>query len=194
MRREVGLSVKVALAATFTALIAGWPGIAWAEGELVSSAPAAGEALPVAPVSVTLVFGVDLWYDESHVAVLDSAGANVVSGELIEEGRRRLRVPVAIGSVGDFTVAYHVSFAGGTMATGAYRFSAGTGIAPAMLDDQLSRAAADAVTVHPHSVDGFSALLLIIDGAVLLSALFLLWLRPGRKRPMSLRAALEQDR
>ncbi len=193
MRRKVGFRVKVALVATFIFLIAGSPRAAWAEGELITATPAAGAALLTAPESVTLTFAKDLWLGQSHLAVLNQAGDNVAGAEPTEQEKRRLWVPVKIDSAGDYTVAYHASFADGTSITGAHRFSSGTGVAPATLDSQMSKAAAEAVTVHPHTIDGFSAVLLVVDGVVLLGAMMLLWLRPRHKRPMSLRAALERE-
>ena len=191
MPPKVGLGVKVALGATFLVLLASAPAAARAEGELIAATPAGGAVLISAPESVALTFGEDLWPGQSHLAVLSQSGDNLAGGAPKEEGKRTLRVPVKAGAAGDYTVAYHASFADGTSVTGAYRFSWGTGTAPAMLDAQMSRAAEAAVAVHPHTIDGFSAVLLVVDGVVLLGVLLLLWLRPRHKRTSSLRAVLD---
>ncbi|WP_083802153.1 copper resistance protein CopC [Micromonospora sp. ATCC 39149] len=67
-------------------------------------------------------------------------------------------MPLRVDAPGDYTVAYHVTFADGTAVTGAHRFSVGTGVAPAPLDDAARRASTDVVVdAHGHGIDGFSA-------------------------------------
>ncbi|SCG59016.1 copper resistance CopC family protein [Micromonospora halophytica] len=185
-RRRAVVAGVVAVVAGLLALA---PGAARADGALVSADPSAGAVLGTAPAEVTLDFGAAVEEAESHVAVLDAGSRTVADGDPVRSGSTRLRLPVDISATGDYTVAYHVTFTDGTTATGAHRFSVGTGVAPAPLDAAARRAGTDAVTAHAHRIDGFSATLLVVDGAVLAGALALLWLRPRDGRPMSLRAA-----
>jgi copper resistance protein C len=76
-----------------------------------------------------------------------------------------------------------VIFLDGGSATGAYRFSVGTGMPPAPLSFAARQTATAAVTQHVHQVDEASAVLFVIDGAVAVIVLFLLWTRPhgGRR-------------
>ncbi|RGC65441.1 hypothetical protein C5N14_28605 [Micromonospora sp. MW-13] len=183
-RRRAAVAAVVAAVAGLLALT---PGAARADGALVSADPPAGAVLTTAPAEVTLDFGAGIDEGQSHAAVLDAGSRAVTDAEPTLAGSTRLRLPVRIGAAGDYTIAYHVTFTDGTTATGAHRFSVGTGVAPAPLDDAARRASTDAVATHGHGIDGFSAFLLVIDGAVLAVALALLWLRPRGGRPMSLR-------
>ncbi|TDC63638.1 copper resistance protein CopC [Micromonospora sp. KC207] len=183
-RRRAAVAAVVAAVAGLFALT---PGAARADGGLVSADPPAGAVLTAAPAEVTLDFDAGVDEGQSHVAVLDAASRPVTDTEATRAGSTRLRLPLRLGAPGDYTVAYHVTFADGTSATGAHRFSVGTGVAPAPLDDAARRASADVVVdAHGHGIDGFSAFLLFVDGAVLAAVLALLWLRP-RGRAMVLR-------
>ncbi|MER5705514.1 copper resistance protein CopC, partial [Micromonospora sp. NPDC002296] len=158
-----------------------------AEGGRGPAPPPAGGVAAAAPAEVTLDFDAGVDAGESHVAVLDVESRTVTDGEPTKAGSTRLRLPVSIGAAGDYTIAYHVTFTDGSTATGAHRFSVGTGVAPAPLDDAARQAGVDVVVEHGHGIDGFSAFLLVIDGAVLAVALALLWLRPRGGRAASLR-------
>ncbi|KXK63422.1 hypothetical protein AWW66_03700 [Micromonospora rosaria] len=182
-------ALAAAVAAGLVALVL-TPGPARAQGDLVAADPPAGATLTAAPAEVALTFGAEVDETDSHVAVLDAAGARIVEEPARPSGGAGLRLPVRIDAAGDYTVAYHVTFVDGGTATGAHRFSVGTGRAPAPLDAAARQASTDAVRTHGHTVDGFSAFLLVVDGAVLVVVLALLWLRPRNgRRPMSLRAA-----
>ncbi|WP_433341593.1 copper resistance CopC family protein [Micromonospora sp. CA-111912] len=194
MPRELSLSsgsrrraAVVAVVAAVVGLLALTPGAARADGGLVSADPQAGAVLTTAPAEVTLDFDAGVDEGQSHVAVLDVASQTVTDGEPTRAGSTRLRLPVGIGAAGDYTIAYHVTFTDGSTATGAHRFSVGTGVAPALLDDAARQAGVDAVVEHGHGIDGLSAFLLVIDGAVLAVVLALLWLRPRGGRAVSLR-------
>ncbi|MFI7433695.1 copper resistance protein CopC [Micromonospora haikouensis] len=181
-------AAATAVAAAVAGLLALTPGAARAAGDPVSAEPSAGAVLTTAPAEVTLGFGVGVDEGQSHVAVLDATGQRLTDDEPTRVGSSRLRLPVRLDAAGDYTVAYHVTFADGTTSTGAYRFSVGTGVAPAPLDDAARRASTDVVADgHGHGIDGFSAFLLFVDGAVLVVVVALLWLRPRGGRARSLR-------
>jgi copper resistance protein C len=169
------------------------PAAAWAGDAPVTATPTADAVLTAAPTEVALTFAADVQPELSHVAVLDAAGTDLATGDYDLPDPRRMALPVRIGATGDFTVAYHVTFPDGTSATGAYRFSVGTGRAPAPLDEAARLAATDSITEHAHSVDGLSAVILVVDAAVLFGVLALLWLRPRDRRPMTLRASEAAD-
>lgn len=189
VRRAAVLAALLAVAG----LGAPAPAAAGGSREPVAAAPAAGDVLAIAPGEVTLTFAADVQPELSHVAVLDGGGADVAAGDYRLPEPRRLSLPVRLTATGDYTVAYHVTFPDGTSATGAYRFSFGTGAAPAPLDESARQAATATVTEHAHTIDGLSAIILLIDAAVLCGVLALLWLRPRDGRPMTLRARAAGD-
>lgn len=160
-----------------TAGIGGLPGAAYADGSLVSVSPAAGAALNVAPSEVTLRFSARIAVDDSHLAVSTASGGDLADGELAQSGPNELRLRIRASPPGDLAVAYHVIFADGADATGAYRFSVGTGLPPAPLSSAEREVLEKATAQHAHQVDALSAGLLIVDGGVLLVAVFLLLLR-----------------
>ncbi|WP_328345513.1 copper resistance CopC family protein [Micromonospora sp. NBC_00421] len=183
-RRAAAVAVAVAVAG----LLAFPSGAARADGGPVSTDPPAGAALTAAPAEVTLGFGAGVDEGQSHVAVLDAGGGRLTDAEPVRVGSTRLRLPMHVDAAGDYTVAYHVTFVDGTTSTGAYRFSVGTGVAPAPLDDAARRVSTEVVAdAHGHGVDGFSAFLLFVDGVVLVVVLALLWLRPRGGRALALR-------
>ncbi|GIF08497.1 copper resistance CopC family protein [Actinoplanes siamensis] len=188
MRRSAA-TVACLVLGTILALITPVP--AGAEPDLTAD-PAPGAILTTMPAAVTLRFSADVDLETSHIAVSGPDGAGLADGEAEQPGRTVLRQPVRAGAPGDLTVAYHVIFSDGASTTGAYRFSAGTGAVPAPLDSTAERAATSAVSRHRHDIDPFSAVLLVIDGAVLVAVGGLLMLRPRHGSPVSLR--LEEPR
>jgi methionine-rich copper-binding protein CopC len=179
--RPLPLVVAVAVV-SLLGLIVVAPTTAWAHQDPVAAVPGAGAALATAPAEVTLTFANEVDPGQSHVVVSDSAGTNVAAAEYGLPEPRLLRLPVHITAPGDYTVAYHITFIDGTSVTALYRFSVGTGKAPAALDDTAAATATEAVAGHAHGVDGLSALLLVADGVVLLGALAVLRLRPRAAR------------
>ncbi|NLU79165.1 copper resistance protein CopC [Micromonospora sp. HNM0581] len=178
----------VAVLAAAVGLLTLGPGAARADLGPESTYPTSGAVLDVVPPVVTLTFALDVDEARSHVAVLDSTGRDAGDGEPKRAAPTVLRLPVGGHATGDYTVAYHVTFIDGTTDTGLHRFSVGTGVPPAPLDDATRRAGTDAVATHTHRIDTFSATLLVIDGAVLAAVLALLWLKPRDGRSASLRA------
>lgn len=160
------------------------PTAAPAGGGLTASTPPAQAALPSAPAAVELTFSATPLDGASHVSVLDGGGRTVNSAPASFLGRT-LRQPVAAAGRGDYTVAYHVEFVEGGEATGSLRFSVGTGVPPGSPDEAMRLATADAIDTHQHSIDPFSAVLLVVDGIVVAGVIALLWLRrpPPRAGP-----------
>jgi methionine-rich copper-binding protein CopC len=148
-----------------------------AEGGLTASDPANGGILDTAPAVIELNFDAVPEADYSHVTVLDGTAGRVNSGALSAAGTRGLRQPVDIKTSGDFIVAYHVEFRGGGQTRGFLRFSVGTGLPPAPAAGAVEEAAAKALTKHRHTIDPASAVLLVIDGLVVLGVLIMLMIR-----------------
>lgn len=163
-------------------LLAVSPGTARADDSLVAADPLAGAVLAGLPDQVTLRFAGKVSGADSHIAVSGAGGVEVTAGEVEQSGPQQLRVRIRPTVPGDLTVAYHVIFLDGGSATGAYRFSAGTGVAAAPLSVTAQQAATASISHHVHQVDGASAVLLVVDGAVLVAVLVLLWARPRNGR------------
>jgi methionine-rich copper-binding protein CopC len=166
--RWVGIGAALAVLLT-AAVLARGPQPA---GAVAVTTPADGATLATAPTEVDLVFTAAV--DEFHVSVRDATGAPVAVGRAERVGPDRLRQPVSIGVPGAVTVEYHVTFAGGGKLSGTLRFGVGVGVAPGAGDAPAES--------HRHGVDPFSAVLLILDGAVAVGAVLLLMLRPPRRR------------
>lgn len=159
------------------------PATAVADGALTVSDPPDQAVLTTAPAVVELTFSATPDLGVSHVAVLDETGVPVNTAPLAAGSEWTLRQPVAIRTPGDITVAYHVRLRGGGEASGSFRFSIGTGRAPAAIGGAAARAAAAVTDQHGHDIDPLSAVLLVINGAVVVGAALLLMLRPPRRMP-----------
>jgi copper resistance protein C len=157
------------------------PGTGWAADRLTSAAPADGSALSTGPEAVVLRFSAPVDLGLSHVSVRDAAGDEVGAGEPISIDGTGLRLPVVVRSTGDHTVAFHIVFDGGADLIGVLRFSVGTGVPPSPLSRaEVQQAQQAVVTDHDHSVDPLSAVLLLLDLAVLVAVSLLLARRPSR--------------
>ncbi|MDG4758515.1 copper resistance CopC family protein [Micromonospora sp. WMMD710] len=144
---------------------------------VLAVAPAGDTALATTPGEVTLRLSTGADPALSHITVRDSAGETVNDGRLRTTGETGLRQPVRADRSGDYTVAYHVTFTNGQDASGALRFSVGTGTAPGDTGE-IPDAIPDSAG-HGHGVDPVGATLLVVDGLVLLVVLVLLL----RRRP-----------
>ncbi|MDM4719264.1 copper resistance protein CopC [Micromonospora sp. WMMA1363] len=165
------------------------PRAAHADERLTTSDPAADATLATTPAAVELTFTGEPELTDSHVVVLDARAAEVSTGEPRRADRWTLRQPVTPGVTGDLTVAWHVSFHDGGESRGTLRFSVGTGRPPAPAGPALDRAATDLLDSHLHTVDPLSAVLLLVNGVVVLGAATLLAVRdPRRPRPWRLPA------
>jgi methionine-rich copper-binding protein CopC len=169
----------VAVAAVLTVFLAARP----QQAAVTATDPVDGAALARAPTRIELSFTGPVDPRRSHVSVRDGAGSSVNAGgaQLVEP--ERIRQPVHIQAAGDLTVAYHVTLADGAVLSGTLRFrvapggtDGGTGAGPA------SGADGTAGSAHGHGVDPASAVLLALDGVVVLGAALLLMRRPARRR------------
>ncbi|MBY8870804.1 copper resistance protein CopC [Micromonospora sp. PLK6-60] len=177
------------LAATVLAVLA-VPGAARAGTGLAGSDPRDGAVLVTTPAAVRLTFTGEPDLDDSHVAVLDDRGTAVTTADPRPAEPRTLRLPLDAGLTGDLTVAWHVSFRDGGQSQGTVRFSVGTGRPPAPAGAQLDRAAADLLDSHAHGIDPLSAVLLVVNGVVVLGAVTLLLVHNPR-RPRAWRLPAE---
>ena len=165
--------------------VAAFPAPARAGGGLVSTNPPDGAALAVAPSAVELTFTAPPDSTASHVGVWDAARTALATGEPSRSGSAGLRQTFTVKASGVVTVAYHVVLDDGTDVVGVLRFSVGTGAPPPVLDPAARRADVAAVTVHQHDVDPVGASLLVVDVAVLLGAVLLLFRRPAPRTDVS---------
>jgi copper resistance protein C len=169
---------------------------AWAADRLTAAEPGSGAALATAPPAVQLSFSASPVPAESHLSVRDATGQDLTTGEPTRSGTHALRLPVSIRGTGDITVAYHVVFTDGADLFGALRFSVGTGVAPQPLPAaQVAQARQELDSAHQHGVDPLSALLLVVDAAVLAGVVLVLFLRPrpGSRRADAGRLVLRTD-
>ncbi|MFE9207063.1 copper resistance CopC family protein [Micromonospora sp. NPDC007230] len=144
--------------------------------DATASVPADGAALSAAPTQVELTFSRAPVAARSHLAVVTEDGRRVNRSDTPTAAGRRLVQAVSIQRPGVFTIAYHVEFADGGEAQGSRRFSVGTGAPP-----PAAPVPAAAVSEHQHGVDPVSAVLLVVDGLVVLGAVAML-LRTRRPR------------
>ncbi|WP_158554078.1 copper resistance CopC family protein [Micromonospora deserti] len=150
---------------------------------VLRTTPADGAALAAGPGEVVLRLSTRPDPALSHVTVRDSAGTTVNAGRLSTDEETLLRQPARLALAGDYSVAYHVTFANGRDAAGVLRFSVGTGSAPRSTDP-IPDAVPD-TDGHAHGVDPVGATLLVLDGVVLVAVLVLLRLRPAPRRPLA---------
>lgn len=143
---------------------------------LVASSPAAGAVLEEAPAGVDLTWSAPVDATLSHVVLEDGRGKAVRTATPRTGPATVLRLPITGTATGIYTLGYHVVGEDGGEATGSLRFSVGAGPVPA--------GPAPPVDAHEHSVDPASAVLLLINLAVVAGAGVLLVLRPSpRRRP-----------
>ena len=145
---------------------------------LVASSPAAGAELSALPGGVELTWSAPADVRLSHVVVQDSAGREVPVGELRAGPEHVLHLPLTEDAGGLFTLGYHVVGTDGAEVAGSLRFSVDAGPVPA--------GPAPAVDTHRHGdVDPASAVLLLINFAVVAGAVIMLLLRPRPRRPVT---------
>lgn len=119
-------SDRLAIVLLALALVAaGWPEVAHAHAELVSSSPAAGESVTTPPESVTIVFDGELLPDGTGFTVTDPSGGVVGGGELdlTVPDRNQLNGSVEIRGPGAYTVAWTAVSADGHEEEGDFVFS-----------------------------------------------------------------------
>jgi methionine-rich copper-binding protein CopC len=157
------------------------PAAGWARSGVDATNPVDLSALRTAPAEVDLTLSATPDPDLSHVSVVDGSRRSVGSGDLRRVGDRKLSQPVRITAAGNYTVAYHIEFEDGSDLIGVVRFSVGTGAAPPVPDIAGQRADEAAALQHNHDIDPMSAVLLVVDLAVLVGVVLLLFRRPGRR-------------
>ena len=150
---------------------------------LVASSPAAGAELSALPGGVELTWSAPADVRLSHVVVQDSDGREVPAGELRAGPDNVLHLPITEDTGGLFTLGYHVVGTDGAEAAGSLRFSVDAGPVPA---GPVPAGPAPAVDTHRHGgVDPASAVLLLINFAVVAGAVIMLLLRPRPRRPVA---------
>jgi methionine-rich copper-binding protein CopC len=161
------------------------PAAGLAAGGLTGSDPPDRAALASPPAAVELTFSSPPDVSASHVRVLDDSGSPVNSAPATRARGNAIRQPVGIAGAGNLTVAYHALLADGSEASGLLRFSVGTGVPPPALGGGV-REAVEAAAVeaaggeHGHGIDPFSAVLLAVNGLVVVGVVLLLFLRRPR--------------
>ena len=150
--RSARLSIVAALALALAGAI--MPRTAIAHAELVSSSPAAGETLTIAPEAVTIVFDGELVPDGSGFTVTDPSGDTVGQGELdlTIADRNQLIGLIEIGDPGTYAVAWTAVSADGHEEEGDFAFSVVAAAEPP------NTAAASA---HPDVPGGLGPILLL---------------------------------
>lgn len=160
-----------------------------APAALISASPPDGVTLLRAPTEVELSFTGPLDPRQSHVSVRDGAGMSLNVGRpgLVVSNRIRQRVSVADAK--DVTVVYHVTFVDGAQLAGTLRFTVATegratsraGVGPSGAGPGTD--ATESGPAHQHGIDPLSAVLLALDGAVVLAVLVLILRPPRHRRP-----------
>lgn len=178
--------VAVAAAAAVLALAAP----AAAHDELVSSTPAAGEELAVAPEQIVLTFSNELLSLEENsgtdMTVVDESGRDWVAGAPVVEADT-VTVPLEPGmSGGEYVVTWRVVSSDGHPTDGEYSFSvAADAVAPEptqTADDETAELEEPAATEAPAETDATPWPLLITLGAVVLAAIILISVLVARRK------------
>ncbi len=120
---------RFAVAVTVIAVVALWPGVAFAHANLASSDPAEGSALDTAPPKVTLTFTEPPDPQLSTIDVLNAAGSQVQSGGVRPVSGDPSSLEVALPSAlpdGVYTVSWNaISTTDGHPSRGAFAFGVG---------------------------------------------------------------------
>ena len=173
-------ALAVALAALFAARSHAQP-----QAGLISSYPADQATLAQAPAEIDLAFSSPVDLSLSHLSVRDGSGTAVTAGQPRLVTPERLRQPVQTTDAGEVTVAYHVTLVDGAELAGVIRFNVGNEAATRRINAGRPSAVPDedADAVHQHGVDPVSAILLVLDGIVVLGVIILLRVRPRPRVP-----------
>lgn len=114
-RRQAGLALGIVLAAASLLVVAGPVA---AHTDLVSSDPADGAVLAVAPAAVSFTFSEDLLPDTSTISVNDADGNVIASTPVAPDGSTVSAPWPAEAAAGTFQVAYRVVAEDGHPLTG----------------------------------------------------------------------------
>jgi copper transport protein len=132
------------VALALAALVGMWPGTASAHAELLTSDPAPGSVLDVAPAAVTLHFSEDVEISLGAVRLFDGNGTAVVVNEATHPDGDRTRVEVVLPPLpdGSYVVDWRVISGDSHPVHAAFTFQIGASntLAPGVLDQIIGAA------------------------------------------------------
>ncbi len=193
LRRLAGAGVLVAAVAT--AGLALGPAPADAHAELISTEPASGEQLDVAPERVVLRFSESVDVSDDAVEVLTAGGDRIDVGDPGHLDGERSSVAVDLPDVDDgtYVVSWRVLSSDSHPVSGAFTFGVGDAAAAlsdvdaqALVDDALAGAGSDRLVGVSYGIVRFAAfagLVVLVGGAVFVAALW----PPGAEDPRARR-------
>jgi copper transport protein len=182
LRRLAGAGVLVAVVAT--AGLALGPAPAEAHAELISTEPASGEQLDVAPEQVVLRFTESVDVADDAVEVLTAGGDRIDVGDPAHPEGEGSSVAVDLPGLDDgtYVVSWRVLSSDNHPVSGAFTFGVGDAAAgssdadaQALVDDALAGAGSDRVVGVAYGVVRFAAfagLVVLIGGAAFLGVLW----------------------
>jgi copper transport protein len=182
LRRLAGAGVLVAAVAS--AGLALGPAPADAHAELISTEPASGEQLDVAPERVVLRFSESVDVSDDAVEVLTAGGDRVDVGDPGHPDGERSSVAVDLPDLDDgtYVVSWRVVSSDSHPVSGAFTFGVGDAgaalsdaDAQALLDDTLAGSGSDHLVGVTYGIVRFAAfagLVVLIGGAVFVAALW----------------------
>lgn len=115
-----------------------------AHDSLVSSTPADGATLSNAPSRVVFVFSGRIQSDFAQVAVVDSAGENVIAGEPVVDGTD-VRFPLPALADGQYQASFRVVSSDGHPINGSISFSVAARDTTSDADDATAEAASETI-------------------------------------------------
>ena len=182
LRRLSGAGVLVAAVAT--AGLALGPAPADAHAELISTEPASGEQLDVAPEQVVLRFSESVDVADDGVEVLTAGGDRIDLGDPGHPAGEGSSVAVDLPDLDDgtYVVSWRVISSDSHPVSGAFTFGVGDAAAAlsdadaqALVDDALAGAGSDRLVGVTYGVVRFAAfagLVVLVGGAVFVAALW----------------------
>jgi copper transport protein len=182
LRRLAGAGVLVAAVAT--AGLALGPAPADAHAELISTEPASGEQLDVAPERVVLRFSESVDVSDDAVEVLTAGGDRIDVGDPGHFDGERSSVAVDLPDLDDgtYVVSWRVLSSDSHPVSGAFTFGVGDAAAAlsdadaqALVDDALAGAGSDRLVGVSYGIVRFAAfagVVVLVGGAVFVAALW----------------------
>jgi copper transport protein len=182
MRRLAGAGVLVAAVASVGLALG--PAPADAHAELISTEPASGEQLDVAPERVVLRFTESVDVSDDAVEVLTAGGDRVDVGAAGHPDGERSSVAVDLPGLDDgtYVVSWRVLSSDNHPVSGAFTFGVGDAgaalsdaDAQALVDDALAGAGSDRLVGVSYGIVRFAAfagLVVLVGGAVFVAALW----------------------
>jgi len=163
------------------ALLALGPAPSQAHSQLVSSTPANGAVLAVAPTDVTFVFDEPLLPDLDTISINTEAGVNVASRR-VEPVNNTLSMPWPTDvKPGTYQVAYRIVSGDGHPVTGAITFSYGTPAAPGS-PPSATEVTEDSVVVEDSAPVGTVVSIVALIAAVLSISLIVVLVKRGNNQ------------